>query len=121
MPRCPAQPGGRRIAKAPYGMSAVVRGQGRTTNGQEAATARDTALRGEQPRMAEYRVVARSVVRDRERGLPVMPGDQAAHGAAGAEEGWRARCRETRRGRRTRRQGNTRRRAAPHLCGIRKP
>lgn len=45
-------------------MSAAVRGQGRTTNGQEAATARDTALRGKQPRMAEDRVVARSVVRD---------------------------------------------------------
>ena len=50
----------------------------------------------------------------------VMPAEQAAHGAAGAEEGWRARCREARRGRRTRRQGNTRRRAVPHLCGIRR-
>ena len=52
-------------------MSAVARGQGPTTNGREAATARDTALRGKQPRMAEYRIVARSVVRDRETGRDV--------------------------------------------------
>ena len=32
--------------KAPYGMSAVARGQGRTTDGQEAARARETASAG---------------------------------------------------------------------------
>ena len=68
-------------------MSAVACGQGRTTNGQEAARARDYRVcRGEQPRMVEDQVVARSVMRDSESDLPDMPEEQATHGAAGAEK-----------------------------------
>ena len=104
--------------KAPYGMSAVARGQGRATDGRRSRQRGNTARRASSPawwRIGSWREM--SCVTGE---YVVMPAEQAAHGTAGAEEGWRARCRETRRGRRTRRQGNTRRRAVPHLCGIRR-
>ena len=65
-------------------MPAVARGQGRTTDGQEAARARETASAGQAARMAEHQVVARSVMRDAESDLPDTPGEQATHGAEGA-------------------------------------
>ena len=57
-------------------------------------------------------VVARRVARDGERSLS-CPGD-GRRAARRVPKGWRARCRGTRRGRRMRRQGNTRQRAIPH-------
>ena len=67
-------------------MSAVACGQGRTTDGQEAPRARETASVGQAARMAERQVVAQSVMLDSGSDLPDMPGERAAHGAGGAEK-----------------------------------
>ena len=98
--------GGRRIAKARYATFAVARGRGHATEGQGAAGAGDRAGRGT-PR----------------RGGAPGRGAKCRAASRGAEraEGWRARCRKTRRGCRMRRRGNTRRRAIPHMCGVRMP
>ena len=71
---------------------------------------RERACRAD--RRGGNQVVARRVVRDGERSLS-CPGD-GRRAARRMPKGWRARCRETRRGCRMRRQGNTRRRAIPH-------
>ena len=71
-----------------------------------------TALPGTLRRFGSDQVVARSVVRGGEPSLPCpITGGRAARQVP---KGWRARCRETRRGCSTRRQGNTRPRAMPH-------
>ena len=100
--------GGRRIARAPYATFAVARGRGRASNGRDsrAAGRRVRRFGGDQ-------VVARRVARDRERSRSCPGIGQRA--ARRVPKGWRARCRETRRGRRMRRRGNTRRRAVPHF------
>ena len=100
--------------KAPYAEFAVARGRRRTTDGQEGrqGAGGTPRLPGKEPGVAGTRSW-RDVSCGTGSGPCRVRGD-GRRAARRVTKGWRARCRETRRGRRMRRQGNTRRRAMPH-------
>ena len=103
--------------KAPYATFAVARGRRRTTDGQEG---RQGA--GGTPRLPgkELGVAGTRSWRDVSCGTrsdPCRVREDGQRAIRRVPKGWRARCRETRRGCRMRWQGNTRRRAIPHHHG----